>query len=235
MGKKAVKKIGKPRESAGKAEGLIHTPDSPQKPESQPVVAPPETPPQPKTSAVEEAIKNNPQIELVTPEVVPVFEKKEHELLAFVVSGEEYGVDIMAIKEIIRPVDITYVPRVPDYVKGIISLRGTVVPIFDMAKRLGLKGQQPGKRSRIVVITLGTSLVGFSVDSVTEVVRIKETNIEPPPPTLTDGMAECVRGVAHFKERLIIIMDVEKTLSAVDLSVEHPISHTSSKAGELSK
>jgi purine-binding chemotaxis protein CheW len=181
------------------------------------VAATPEAPSQPKTSAIEEAIKNNSQIESVTPEEAPAYEEKEHELLAFVVSGEEHGVDIMVIKEIIRPVDITCVPRVPDYVKGIISLRGTVVPVIDMAKRLGLKAQQPGKRSRIIVVTSGTSLVGFSVDSVTEVVRIKESSVEPPPATLTDGMAECVKGVVLFKDRLIIMMDLDKTLNTLDL------------------
>ena len=113
--------------------------------------------------------------------------------------------------------------------KGIISLRGTVVPIFDMAKRLGLKGQEPGKKSRIVVISLGMNLVGFWADSVTEVVKLKETGIEPPPPTLPEGTAQYIRGVGHFKGRMIIVLDVEKTLKPLDSSL------TMTRTGHMSK
>jgi purine-binding chemotaxis protein CheW len=170
-----------------------------------------------KDSAVEQAVKQDLQPES-EPEQESVSQEKEYEFLAFVVSGEEYGVDIMAIKEIIRPVGVTYVPRVPDYVKGIISLRGTVVPIFDMTKRLGLKAGGPGKKSRIVVISLGTNLVGFWADSVTEVVKLKESGIEPPPLTLLEEPAQSIRGVGHFKGRMIIILDVDKVLKPLDSS-----------------
>ncbi|MGH7273525.1 MAG: chemotaxis protein CheW, partial [Nitrospiria bacterium] len=139
-------------------------------------------------------------------------DERIQELLAFVVSGEEYAVDIMMIKEIIRPIPITYVPRAPRDVKGIISLRGTIVPIFDLPCRLGLKDTVHGKMSRIIVISLGTGLMGFMVDSVTEVVKIKESGIEPPPSTLIGGSAKCIRGIGRFKDRMIIILDVEKTL-----------------------
>ncbi len=181
-----------------------------------------------KTSAIEEAVKQDIQTES-NPEQAPVPEEKEYEFLAFVVSGEEYGVDIMMIKEIIRPVGVTYVPRVPDYVKGIISLRGTVVPIFDMTRRLGLRAQEPGKKSRIVVIALGTNLVGFWADSVTEVVKLKESGIEPPPSTLLEGPAQFIRGVGHFKGRMIIVLDVEKVLKPLDSSL------TIARAGHMSK
>ncbi len=172
-----------------------------------------------KTSVIEEAVKQDVQTESER-EQAPVFQEKEYEFLAFVVSGEEYGVDIMMIKEIIRPVGVTYVPRVPDYVKGIISLRGTVVPIFDMTKRLGLKAWEPGKKSRIVVISLGANLVGFWADSVTEVMKLKESSIEPPPPTLPEGPAQYISGVGHFKGRMIIILDVDKVLKPLDPSLE---------------
>jgi len=139
-------------------------------------------------------------------------DERIHEFLAFVVSGEEYAVDIMMVKEIIRPIPITYVPRAPRDVKGIISLRGTIVPIIDLPCRLGLKDTVQGKMSRIIVISLVTGLMGFMVDSVTEVVKIKESSIEPPPSTLIGGPAKCLRGIGRFKDRMIIIMNVEKTL-----------------------
>ncbi|GEM_PF-1983282 len=180
-----------------------------------------------KTSVIEEAVK---QVHTESePEQAPVVEEKEYEFLAFVISGEEYGVDIMMIKEIIRPVGITHVPRVPDYVKGIISLRGTVVPIFDMTKRLGLKVKQSSKKSRIVVISLGANLVGFLADSVTEVVKLRESGIEPPPPTLLEGPAQYIRGVGHFKDRMIIVLDVEKVLKPLDSSL------TIAMTGHMSK
>jgi purine-binding chemotaxis protein CheW len=171
-----------------------------------------------KTSVIEEAVKQDIQTESEL-EQVHEPQEKEYEFLAFVVSGEEYGVDIMMIKEIIRPVGVTYVPRVPDYVKGIISLRGTVVPIFEMTRRLGLKARDAGKKSRIVVISLGANLVGFWADSVTEVIKLRESGIEPPPPTLPEGPAQYIRGVGHFKGRMIIILDVDKVLKPVDSSL----------------
>jgi purine-binding chemotaxis protein CheW len=171
-----------------------------------------------KTSVIEEAVKQDVQTEPEQSQV-SVVQEEEYEFLGFVVSGEEYGVDIMMIKEIIRPVGVTYVPRVPDFVKGIISLRGTVVPIFDMTKRLGLKAGDADKKSRIVVISLGTNLVGFLADSVTEVMKLKESGIEPPPPTLPQGLAQYIKGIGHFKGRMIIILDVDKVLKPLDSSL----------------
>ena len=233
MSKKVTKKKEEPPKATIKVEDSIRNPECSQKPEEKLVAPTSELFPQSKSSAIEEVVNNNLEIGSIMAKTVPAVEEKEHELLAFVVSGEEYGVDIMMIKEIIRLVAITYVPRVPDYVEGIISLRGTVVPIIDMAKRLGLKKQQSGNRSRIVVITLGTNLVGFLVDSVIEVLKIKESSIEPPPPTLTEGMSECISGVAYFKERLVIIMNVEKILGTLDLSMKEPMKHTSLIAESL--
>ena len=158
-----------------------------------------------------ENVKPNSEIDLVTPRG-PGPSEGIHEFLAFVVSGEEYAVDIIMIKEIIRPMTITYVPRAPRDVKGIISLRGTIVPILDLPYRLGLKDTVQGKMSRLLVISLGTGLIGFMVDSVTEVVKIRESSIEPPPLTLIGGSAKCIRGVGRFKDRMIILMEVEKTL-----------------------
>jgi purine-binding chemotaxis protein CheW len=142
----------------------------------------------------------------------------EDEYLSFVVSGEEYAVDIMNIREIIRVVQITYVPRAPSYITGIISIRGTIVPIFDLSKRLGIKPTPKGKQSRIIAVSLGIKIAGFSVDAVTEVVRLKKSDIEPPPPTLKEGKADCIKGVGRFRNRMIILMDVEKTLNLGELS-----------------
>jgi purine-binding chemotaxis protein CheW len=226
MTKKTANKKEEPPKTDMKVKDSLPTTECSRKTEGNPVVVGSEPLPQAQSSVIEEVVNSSSQTTSIVADTVPVVEEKEHELLAFIVSGEEYGIDIMMIKEIIRSVAITYVPRVPDYVEGIISLRGTVVPIFDMAKRLGLKRPQSGKRSRIVVITLGTNLVGFLVDSVTEVLKINESSIEPPPPTLTNDMTECISGVAYFKERLIIIMNVEKILGALDLTVQEPVKHT---------
>ncbi len=187
--------------------------DSSPHPAAEPVLDPPA-----QTAAVADAasgkLVNEPQY---NPEEGAEAQAADEEFLAFKVSGEEYAVDIMAIREIIRPIPITYVPRSPDFINGIISIRGTIVPIFDLTRRLGLKPLAGGKASRIVAVAVGAEMAGFVVDSVTEVVRFTQANIDPPPVTLGEGRAEFIVGVSRYKGRMIVIMDVEKTLSIKDL------------------
>jgi purine-binding chemotaxis protein CheW len=135
------------------------------------------------------------------------------ELLAFQLADEEYALDILKIKEIIRSLEITHVPRRPPFIKGIISLRGTVIPIYDLRIRLGLAESLPTRNTRILVVELNKGLIGVIADRVTEVVKVKRIDVEPPPAT-GDGMtAGHLKGVTRFNGRLIILLNLAKAVT----------------------
>lgn len=134
------------------------------------------------------------------------------ELLCFKVASEEYAISIMDIKEIIKPREVTEVPRVPSFVRGILSLRGNIIPIFDMRVRLGLAGAAPSERERVVVVKRQGGFAGVLVDEVVQVVRIAEGGIEPPPVVLEGIDREFVLGIGRVSGRMLILLDMEKVL-----------------------
>jgi len=136
------------------------------------------------------------------------------QLLAFLLGDEEYGIDIRMVKEIIRLTEITSVPRAPSYIQGIISLRGTVLPILDLRQLLSMPDFKPDKKSRILVVSLEASLTGIIVDAVTEVVELKEAELEPLPTVVGNVEADYIKGLGHYKRRLIILLDLEKVYLA---------------------
>jgi purine-binding chemotaxis protein CheW len=138
------------------------------------------------------------------------------ELLGFMLSDEEYALDILEIKEIIRPQAVTSVPRTPEYLKGIITLRGVIVPLFDLRRRLGLKESVEGPGTRIVVVYQGEEFAGLVVDSITQVMGVKVDGIEPPPPTIGTVEAEFIKGVTRHQERLVILLNLSRVLDVND-------------------
>jgi len=134
------------------------------------------------------------------------------ELLGFMLADEEYALDILEIKEIVRLQTITPVPRTPDYLKGIITLRGVIVPVFDLRRRLGLKEAGHGPHTRIVVVYRGDEFAGMIVDSITQVMRVSVDTIEPPPTTIGTVEAEFIKGVTRHQERLIILLNLARVL-----------------------
>lgn len=134
------------------------------------------------------------------------------ELLCFKVANEEYAISIMDIKEIIKPREVTEVPRVPDFVRGILSLRGNIIPIFDMRVRLGLAGGSRSERERVIVVNRQGGFAGVLVDEVVQVVRIPEGGIEPPPVVLEGIDREFVLGIGRVAGRMLILLDMEKVL-----------------------
>lgn len=137
----------------------------------------------------------------------------EIQLVVFDLASEHYGVDISDVREIIRMQNITRVPGATSYVEGIINLRGKVLPVLDLRKRLGLKVADQTEESRIVVIDISEGEVGVIVDAVTEVLRVSGSSIEPPSAMVTQGNADYLRGIAKLTERLIILLDMNKLLS----------------------
>lgn len=137
----------------------------------------------------------------------------EEQLVVFQLSNETYGIEISAVHEIIRMQSITKVPRTPSFVEGVINLRGRIVPVIDLHKRFELPLEEETVHSRIIVVEVKGVTVGMVVDSVSEVLRIPENNIEPPPPAISGGIeTEYLRGVGKWKEKLIILLDLQKVL-----------------------
>lgn len=134
-------------------------------------------------------------------------------LVSFSLMGEVYGVPISMVQEIIRIQPITQIPRAPEYVDGVINLRGRIIPVIDLKKRFGLGCAEQTKNTRVVVVTVGTVTVGLVVDAVSEVLRLKDEDVEPPSPIVSSVDAEYIKGVGKIGDKLIILLDTEKILS----------------------
>jgi purine-binding chemotaxis protein CheW len=134
------------------------------------------------------------------------------ELLCFRVATEDYAISIMDIKEIIKPREVTEVPRVPSFVRGILSLRGIIIPVFDMRLRLGLPAGERSERERIVVVKRQGGFCGVLVDQVVQVVRIAETKLEAPPVVLEGIDREFILGIGRVAGKMLILLDMEKVL-----------------------
>jgi len=131
------------------------------------------------------------------------------QVVSFEIGPEEYAVDILEVQEIIRMVEITSVPKAPHYVEGVINLRGKVIPIVDLRSRFGLSAAEYTKDTRIVVVDVSRIILGFIVDSVSEVLRIPSSLIESPP-NGKQGGAEFYKGVGRVDGRLLIFLDLDR-------------------------
>ncbi|MEK7775215.1 MAG: chemotaxis protein CheW [Candidatus Zixiibacteriota bacterium] len=134
------------------------------------------------------------------------------QLVSFNIGSEEFGVDILKVQEINRMVEITKVPQAPHYVEGVINLRGKVIPIVDLRKRFNLDVKEYDKNTRIVVVDIGGNIMGMVVDSVSEVLRLPSSTIEPAPEIATGVNSEYIRGVAKLDDRLLIFLDLSKVI-----------------------
>ena len=135
------------------------------------------------------------------------------QLVTFTISQEEFGVDILKVQEIIRTMEITRVPRSPAFVEGVINLRGKVIPIIDLRKRFDMDSRGHDNQTRIIVIELERMIVGFVVDSVSEVLRIPASTVEAPPAVVSGIESEYISGVGKLDDRLLILIDLDKLLS----------------------
>jgi len=135
------------------------------------------------------------------------------QLVTFNIGDEEFGVDILRVQEIIRTMDITHVPRSPEFVEGVINLRGKVIPIVNLRRRFGLEARTFDKRTRIIVVELSGLIVGFVVDGVSEVLRIDSGTVEPPPAIVGGVDSEYINGVGKLADRLLILLDLNRLLS----------------------
>jgi purine-binding chemotaxis protein CheW len=138
------------------------------------------------------------------------------QLVSFNIGGEEFGVDILKVQEINRMLDVTRVPNTPEYVDGVINLRGKVIPIIDLRRRFNMERKDHDKNTRIVVVELSGVVVGFVVDAVSEVLRIPKSVTEPPPPIVAGIQADYITAVGKLEDRLLILLDLEKVIASCD-------------------
>ena len=130
------------------------------------------------------------------------------QLVGFHVGGEEFGIDILRVQEIIRAQQLTRVPNSPEFMEGVMNLRGKIIPVITLRKRFGLEEAPPDKQNRIVVVEIQGTVLGFIVDAVSEVLRIPADTVEPPP-RLGLVEREYVSGVGKLGDRLLILLDAD--------------------------
>lgn len=139
------------------------------------------------------------------------------QLVSFRLGEAEYGVEITKVREIILLDQITRLPQTPEYIRGLINLRSTVIPILDLRLRFGLPPQAPTDETRIMVINVGTKTLGIIVDEVSEVLRIAPDQIAPPPAAVTGPGREYLTGLAKLDRGLLILLDIEKILGQEEM------------------
>lgn len=132
------------------------------------------------------------------------------QLVTFMIGNEEYAVDILYVQEINRMIQITKVPNAPEFVEGVINLRGRVIPVIDLRTRLGMEKKEQDNNSRIIVIEVQGNTLGFLVDAVKEVLRIPSSITEVPPELVSTINSEYIKSVGKLEDRLLILIDLEK-------------------------
>ena len=129
------------------------------------------------------------------------------QFISFSVGDEDYGLELLRVKEVIRVRQITWLPKAPSFVKGIINLRGDVIPLIDLRERFGLESVDQTAQTRVIVVEVEGRLTGMIVDSASQVVRIPADQIDPPPPVLGGLAREFITGVGKFEDKLVILLN----------------------------
>lgn len=143
---------------------------------------------------------------------------KELQLVIFKIAEEEFGVSISQVREIVRLVPITVIPRAPEFIEGVVNLRGQIIAVIDLAKRLSLKPTPNSEKTRIVVIEMGDNIVGMIVDEVVEVLRMPVESVTETPELISDETKQkYITGVGKYDKRLIILIDLASIFSAEEV------------------
>lgn len=147
---------------------------------------------------------------------------KPGKYLSFALAGEEYGLEILKVQEINGIVDVTRVPRTPEYVRGVINLRGRVIPVIDLRLKFGMDRMEDTDKTCIIVVQLdrgkGSVTMGIVVDAVSEVLSITEDEIAPSPSFGAGVDADFIIGMAKLKEHVVILLDIDRVLDETDIA-----------------
>jgi purine-binding chemotaxis protein CheW len=142
---------------------------------------------------------------------------KNLQLVVFNIGKESYGVGIESVHEIVKVPEITEVPDAPSFLEGVINLRGRIVPVVDLRKRMRLEGKERTKSSRVLITENDGRMVGLLVDAVSEVLKMPPESVEAPPEMVSSVGVEYITGVAKSGEGLIILLNLGKVLSVEDM------------------
>ncbi|MBM4285728.1 MAG: purine-binding chemotaxis protein CheW [Deltaproteobacteria bacterium] len=149
--------------------------------------------------------------------------EREGKYLTFTLAGEDYGLEILKVREIIGMMDITGIPQTPDFVKGVINLRGRVIPVIDLRLKFGLPPMEYGERTCIIVVDAagpgGALQMGVVVDAVSEVMNVSGEDIEPPPSFGARIRTAYILGIAKARGGIKILLDIDRVLTAEELAV----------------
>lgn len=138
---------------------------------------------------------------------------QEIQVACFRLKDDLYAVDIMRIKEIIRPQKLASLPHAPPFVDGIINLRGAVIPVVDLRKKFAMPAREPFASTRLLIVRLSSQTLGFVVDEVTEVVPVQVKDIKPPPAVAEGGGANHLLGVCLSGENMVMLLDIDRLLT----------------------
>jgi len=146
-------------------------------------------------------------------------ELKEIQVACFSLENDLYAVDIMRIKEIIRPQKLTTLPQAPSFIDGIINLRGAVIPVVDMRKRFGMPARELTVSTRLLIVRLSAQTLGLVVDDVTEVITVPVKEIKPPPVVSAGLITNHLLGVCLSGDNMVMLLDIDRLLSLNEISV----------------
>jgi purine-binding chemotaxis protein CheW len=145
------------------------------------------------------------------------------QMINFTVRGDEYAVDIQKVREVIDLREITQLPKAPSFVKGIINLRGELIPVIDLREKFGLAREAYSPLASVVIVEIGKKAVGVVVDSVRHVIRVAPGELAPSPPFVGGLSGRFVSGVAKLGERLIVVLDMDKILTTDEMFELHSL------------
>ena len=141
------------------------------------------------------------------------------QLVSFTLAKETYGIEITKVREIILITEITHVPEAPAFLRGLINLRSTVIPVIDLRARFGMPPGEVSDENRIMVLQACGKTIGIVVDAVSEVLRVKQEQIAPPPPTVAGLGRDYLSGLVKLDKQLLILLDIDKIFGDEEMDV----------------
>ncbi len=141
----------------------------------------------------------------------------KNRIVGFKVGDELFGIDISKVQEIILAPEITSIPDSNEHFEGVINLRGKIVTVIDLRKKMGFSPHENSKKKKILIVESGQKIIGFIVSQVTEVLSLPDNSVEPPPEMVSSSGMEYIKGIGKLEDRIIMLLDLDKVLGKVEV------------------